>query len=277
MPYTRAMDYTEIQDHLVKIVQEAGEYIRGATAQTTTDKTNTKDFVTEADIASQDIIVSGIEMTIPGSIVLSEEHTPEKQQQLHQPNFAGFIIDPIDGTYNFKHDMRESGVSVGFIENGEPVVGVIYDPYKDEMYTAIKGRGAFCNGQQIHVAPTKTLDSANITTDNSYDDATMARTLKRHLAIYEQTGIMPWTGMHGSAVLTFANIARGRVDVYHHTSLKPWDNAAGFLLVREAGGVVWTLRGKEAKFTDAGILAGTPKVAAILWDVFAKIDPELLS
>lgn len=270
------MDYTEIQEHLVKIAREAGEYIRVATAQTTTDKTNAKDFVTEADIAVQDIIISGIEEAMPESVVLSEEHPPEKQRQLNQLDFTGFIIDPIDGTYNFKHDMGESGVSIGYIENGEPVLGVIYNPYKDEMYTAIKGHGAFCNNQPIHVAPTETLDSANVTTDNSYEDAVMARTLKRHLAIYEQSGTMPWTGMHGSAVLAFANIAHGRVDIYHHSSLKPWDNAAGFLLVREAGGVVWTLRGKEAKFTDTGILAGTPKVAAILRDVFAKIDPELL-
>lgn len=270
------MDYTEIQDHLTKIARQAGEYIRGATAQTTTDKTNAKDFVTEADIAAQDIIVTGIEEVMPGSIILSEEHSPEKQQQLYQPDFTGFVIDPIDGTYNFKHDMRESGVSIGYIENGEPTVGVIYDPYKDEMYTTIKNKGAFCNSNRIHVAPTETLDSANVTTDNSYEDELMVRTFKRHLAIYEQTGIMPWTGMHGSAVLTFANIARGRVDVYHHSSLKPWDNAAGFLLVREAGGVVWTLHGEEARFTSAGILVGTPKVATILRDVFAKIDPDLL-
>lgn len=261
----------------MKAAREAGDYIREAKAQNTTDKTNAKDFVTEADIAAQDIIVSGIEEAMPGSIVLSEEHELEKQQQLYQSDFTGFIIDPIDGTYNFKHDMRESGVSIGYVENGEPSMGVIYDPYKDEMYTAIKGKGAFCNGRAIHIAPTETLDSANVTTDNSYDDATMDRTFRRHLAIYEQTGTMPWTGMHGSAVLAFANIACGRVDVYHHTSLKPWDNAAGFLLVREAGGVVWTLDGKEAKFTDAGILAGTPKVTAILKDIFAKIDPELLS
>jgi len=144
------------------------------------------------------------------------------------------------------------------------------------MYAAVKGHGAFCNSQSIHVSNTETLDSANVITDNSYEDAAMARTLKRHLAIYERTGTMPWTGIHGSGVLGFANIAHGRVDAFHHSSLKPWDNAAGILLVREAGGVVWTLDGKEAKFTDAGILAGTPKVAAILRDIFAKIDPELL-
>jgi myo-inositol-1(or 4)-monophosphatase len=271
------MNYIEMQTHLVKITRAAGEYIRGSSALETTDKTNTKDFVTKADIEAQRIIVEGIEAVMPKGVVLSEEYPPEKQQQLYQPDFTGFVVDPIDGTYNFKHDMGASGVSIGYIENGEPMVGVIYNPFKDEMYTAIKGRGAFCNNQPIHVAATETLDSANVITDNSYEDAAMARTLKRHLAIYDQTGTMPWTGMHGSAVLALADIARGRVDAYHHSSLKPWDNAAGILLVREAGGVVWTLEGKEASFTSPGVLAGTPKVAAILKDVFAKIDPELLS
>lgn len=270
------MDHTDIQEHLVRIAREAGDYIRGSSAFETTDKTNTKDFVTKADIEAERIIIEGIEKALPDQVILSEEHSPEKQQQLYRADFTGFVIDPIDGTYNFKHDMGASGVSIGYIENGEPIVGVVYNPYKNEMYTAIKGQGAFCNSQPIRVATTEALDSANVITDNSYDDATMARTLRRHLAIHEQTGTMPWTGMHGSAVLAFGDIARGRIDAYHHSSLKPWDNAAGFLLVREAGGVVWTLEGDEATFTSASVLAGTPKVAEILKDIFAKINPELL-
>lgn len=266
------MNYSEIQTQLVATAKQAGKYIRSSNAHDSTDKTNAKDFVTTADIAAQDIIVAGIEKALPGSIVLSEEHAPEKQQQLYNSDFTGYIIDPIDGTYNFKHDMHESGVSIGYIENGIPIVGVIYDPYRDEMYTAIKDKGAFCNDQPIHVSAVTNLGSASVSTDNSYEDAIMAQTLRRHLAIYEQTGIMPWTAMHGSAVLTFANIAHGRIDAYHHSSLKPWDNAAGFLLVREAGGVVWTLDGSEANFTDAGLIAGTPKIAQQLRDIFAQIS-----
>lgn len=270
------MNHSEIKNYLTTAARKAGAYIRSTTAQTATHKTNTKDFVTEADITSQDIIVTEIETTMPGSVVLSEEHSPEKQQLLYDPDFTGFVIDPIDGTYNFKHDMHESGVSIGYIENGEPTVGVIYDPYKDELYAAIKNQGAFCNGRPIHASTTETLDSANINTDNNYDDQAMARTLRRHLAIYEQTGVMPWTGMHGSAVLAYCNIACGRLDAYHHSGLKPWDNAAGALLVREAGGVFWTLNGQGGHYTQADVLAGTPKVAALLKDVFTKIDPELL-
>jgi myo-inositol-1(or 4)-monophosphatase len=232
------MNHREIQQCIVTAAKAAGHYILANDTQESTNKTNTKDFVTSADLAAEKIIIETIENTIPKVVILSEEHSTEKQQQLYVEDFTGFIIDPIDGTYNFKHNMNESGISIGYIENGEPQVGVIYNPYRDEIYTAIKKGGAFCNGEKIQVAPTETLDSANVTTDNSYEDAVMARTLQRHLAIYGQTGIMPWTGLHGSAVLAYANIAHGRVDAYHHISLKPWDNAAGLLLVREAGGVV---------------------------------------
>jgi len=270
------MNHIELLNSLVTIARKAGQYIVTSGAMETTNKTNTKDFVTTADIAAEKIIVEGIEAILPNTIVLSEEHSAEKQQLLYARDFTGFIVDPIDGTYNFKHDMAHLGVSIGYVEHGQPMIGVVYDPYKDEMYTAIKGSGAFCNSKAIHVATTSTLESANITTDNSYEDEIMARTLRRHLAIYEQTGMMPWTGLHGSAVLAYANIAHGRVDAYHHASLKPWDNAAGFLLVREAGGVVWTLHGEEAIFTDSAILAGTPKIAEILRDTFSQIDPELL-
>lgn len=270
------MTHTEIQQHLITIAKKAGEYIRGSQEIDSTTKTNIKDFVTTADIRSQDIIVAGIAEALPESVVLSEEHSADKRQQLYEEDFSGSVIDPIDGTYNFKHDLHHSGVSIGYIENGDPTVGVIYNPYRNEMYTVIKGHGAFCNNRPIHVASTKSLESANVTTDNCYEDAAMARTLKRHLAIYEQTGIMPWTGIHGSAVICLADIAHGRIDALHHTGLKPWDNAAGLLLVREAGGVTWTLEGREAHFTDSGVLTGTPKVAVILRDVFAKIDPELL-
>lgn len=270
------MDYTTVKNHLTKIARQAGEYIRGTKATSSTTKKNVKDFVTDADIASQKIIIEGIEKAIPGIVTVSEEHSPEQQEQMYEPDFTGFVIDPIDGTYNFKHDMRASAVSIGYIENGQPSVGVIYDPYKGEMYTAIKGQGAFCNDRPIKVAPTTTMDSANVTTDGGSNDARIVRALKRHMAIYEKTGRMPWTGMHGCAVTAMANVARGRFDAYHHGNLKPWDNAAGFLIVREAGGVAWTLDGKEASFTDPAILVATPEIGKQLCNVFTQLDPGLL-
>ncbi len=242
-----------------------------------TDKTNIKDFVTVADIKSQDIIRAELLKHFPDVIILSEEDDEITRQPMYEPDFTGYILDPIDGTYNFKRNMLESAVSIGYIENGQPVAGVVYDPYKDELYAAEKGEGATCNGAAIHVSGQQTIEGASIATSNSYDDEAMARNLRRHLAIYEQTGHMPWTNCPGSGVLIMTNIACGRFDIYHHNGLKPWDNAAAFLIIREAGGVVQTLTGEEAGFTTNHVLLGTPAVVTQLREVFSKLDPELLA
>lgn len=176
---------------LSRIARQAGEFMRGSTDRSHTNKSNAKDFVTVADIKSQDIIASELAKYFPDEVVLSEEHSEEDRRALFDSGFTGFVIDPIDGTYNFKRDMRESAISIGHITNGEPDYGVVYDPYKDELFTAEKGGGAFRNGQVIHVSEQSELAGASIATSNSYDDEAMARNLRRHLGIYEQTGVMP--------------------------------------------------------------------------------------
>lgn len=262
---------------MAHIAWQAGQYMRGSQETNSKDKTNTKDFVTVADIKSQAILRDRLLENEPTAIVLSEEDPEHKRAAMYETNFTGYVIDPIDGTYNFKRGMKESAISIGFIENGTPIRGVIYDPYKDEMYTTEKAKGAFVNEEKIRVSTQPDLVGASIATSNSYDDAAMARNLKRHLAIYEKTGIMPWTNCPGSGVLIMSNIARGRFDAYHHNGLKPWDNAAAFLLVREAGGEVWRLDGTPAKFTDSAVLIGNPMVVAALKNLFTSIDPLLLT
>ncbi|HKX73313.1 MAG TPA: inositol monophosphatase family protein [Candidatus Saccharimonadales bacterium] len=270
------MDYEAANKTLQDIAREAGAFMLGSDERESTDKTNVKDFVTVADIKSQNIIRGRLNAAFPGVAVLSEEDPEEARAQLFEPTFTGFVLDPIDGTYNFKRDMRESAISIGYIEGGRIKAGVIFDPYKNELFTVTEGKGAFRNGQPIHVSGQDGLAGASIATSNSYDDEPMVRNLNRHLAIYEQTGIMPWMVVPGSGVLLMANIACGRIDVYHHNGLKPWDNAVAFLLIREAGGKVLTLKGEEAAFTSATILGGTPAVVDALDEVFKKIDQTLL-
>ncbi len=117
------------------------------------------------------------------------------------------------------------------------------------------------------------LENASICTSNSYDGDAMRRNLARHLAIYDTTGVMPWTACPGSGVLIMAWIACGRFDAYHHNGLKPWDNAAAFLIIREAGGKVVTLQGDEAPFTTANLIVGVPSVVDRLVEVFSH-NPE---
>jgi myo-inositol-1(or 4)-monophosphatase len=264
-------------DEMKRAARKAGEFIRSSGDKDATEKTNAKDFVTVADIKSQDILRQELARAFPGMVILSEEDAEDARKAMYAPVFTGFVLDPIDGTYNFKRDMRESAVSIGYIENGEAMRGVIYDPYREELFEAEKGKGAFKNGKKIVVSGYSELASASIATSNSYDDTAMARNLRRHLAIYEKTGSMPWTSCPGSGVLILAWVACGRFDAYHHNGLKPWDNAAAFLLVREAGGVVHGLAsGKDVPFTAAAMVAGSPSITAQLEEIFRSVDQELL-
>ncbi len=259
-------------------VLEAGAYVLGSKETDHTDKSNKKDFVTVADIKSQNILRQSLERSFPGDVILSEEDSEEDRKRLFELGFTGFVLDPIDGTFNFKRNMRESAISVGEVVNGELVHGVVYDPFKDELYVAEKGKGATCNGVPITVNKNYDgLDGASVGTSNSYDKQAQIRNLKRELAIAEAAvDADVWNHLHGSGVLIMTNIACGRFDAYHHNGLKPWDNAAAFLIIREAGGVVQTLTGEDAPFTSATVLAGTPGAVRDLREIFSRIDPSLL-
>jgi myo-inositol-1(or 4)-monophosphatase len=263
---------------MASAAKQAGAFL--LTAQdyrASTQKSGIKDFVTAADLRSQEIIRELLSQHLPKALILSEEDQEIDRQALYRPDFSGFIIDPIDGTYNFKHDLTEYCVSVGEIEQGIPVRGVIYDPSRNELYVAEKGQGVTCNQQPIRVSDQSNLGGASVATSNSYDDEAAMRNLRRHLAIFEQTHSMPWTGCPGSAVLAMAWIASGRIDAYHHNSFKPWDNAAAFVILQEAGAVISKLNGEVATFTDSALLIGNPPITNELQKVFDTLPPELLS
>ena len=264
-------------DEMKRAALKAGEFMRASGDREATEKTNVKDFVTVADIKSQDILRRELLRAFPEVMILSEEDTEEERKEMYASGFTGFVLDPIDGTYNFKRDMRESAISIGYIEKGEPIRGVVYDPYRQELYESEKGKGALKNGERMAVSEQRELAGASVATSNSYDDEAMARNLRRHLALYEVTGTMPWTSCPGSGVLILAWVACGRIDAYHHNGLKPWDNAAAFLLVREAGGVVHALDDKsDVSFTAAAMIAGNPGIVSDLEKIFDRVDPGLL-
>ncbi len=263
---------------MIIAVKAAGDYMLQSNEREHTEKTNVRDFVTVADIKAQNIVFKMLGDAFPGTVVLSEELSEEEREPLKDQNFSGFVIDPIDGTYNFKRGMRESGISLGLVENGEIVMAAVYDPYKDELFYAEKGKGAYLNGERISVNPDYAgLNGASVATSNGYDGDAFDRNISRHGKIRELTGNTPWTTIQGSAVLVMTWVACGRIDAFHHNGLKPWDNAAAFLIVREAGGVVQTLTGDEALFTSPTVLMVTPDAVRDLREVFNQIDPALLA
>lgn len=222
----------------------------------TTTKANEGDLVTAADLASEKIIIDTIKSAFPDDTVISEEleesHGALSTENL--PQLTAWVIDPIDGTNNFKHGMAYSGISIGYVENGQPVIGGILDPYRDLLYTAKLGEGAACNGKPIHVSNKTELNTGTrICTSNS---SALGGT-KANLARFTNLGDV-WVDVLGSAVLIIVDIASAKLDLYHHNGLKPWDNAAGFLIAQEAGAKIVGLNGQPVNWLTNEVVIGNP-------------------
>lgn len=242
-------------DLAVQAAKIAGDIIKSSHPQKgTTAKEGRLNFVTAADLASEKAIIEHIKKAYPDDAILSEETNSKLDNPLSLPHL--WIIDPIDGTNNFRRQRDYSAISIGYVEKGEMTAGVIYNPFRDELFTAEKGKGAFLNGDPIHVAEEKDLTKTEMATDNWYDPAGTRENLNLVLKLEK----IPFMFMKGSAVLVLAEIASGRMDLYVHNFLKPWDNAAGFLLVREAGGVVKDLQGNDVSFLSPQAVAGNATI-----------------
>ena len=205
-------------------------------------------FVTDADVAVQTFLKKELAALLPASRFFAEEQ--ENEPLTDAPTF---VVDPIDGTLNFMRRRNMSAVSIGLLENKQPVMGVVYNPYADEMFTAEAGRGAFLNGRKIAVSQTP-FDQAMVSIGTSPYDAELARrTMSAATQFLLRGGDLRRSG---SAALDLCDVACGRSDVFFELRLRPWDVAAGSLLVKEAGGVFRSL-GHDAPYYDgaSGILA----------------------
>jgi len=205
--------------------------------------------VTETDRASEAHIVLRLRETFPDHHILAEE---EGGDALHTPG-AIWIIDPVDGTNNFAHNFPHVGISIALIVDGEPRVGVIYDPLRDELFAAQRGEGATCNGDPIHVSAMTSLAESFLATGFPYDrrvaeDNNVSRFdhfLRRSLGVRRA----------GAAVLDLAYVACGRFDGFWERGLSPWDVAAGILIIQEAGGKVTDFDGVPLPLDGEQIVA----------------------
>lgn len=231
--------------------QLAGEVVRNTPpTDGVIHKEGRANIVTVADLASEKKIMEAIKANYPNDTILSEETEADLGDILSLDSL--WVIDPIDGTNNFRYQRNYSCVSIGYVEKGVIKAGVVYDPFRDELFYTEKGQGAYVNDRKIAVGTQTELGKVTVATDNSYDPIGTRRNLEMILRFNP----MPWVLMKGSAVLTMCEVASGRIDLYLHTAVKPWDNAAAFLLIEEAGGIVRGLNGEKINFLSPNVVAG---------------------
>jgi myo-inositol-1(or 4)-monophosphatase len=191
----------------------------------------TIDLVTEVDKASEALLVGGLQASFPEHDFLAEENDYGSRGASHK-----WIIDPLDGTTNFAHGFPWFAVSIALEIEGEICLGIVYHPMMDELFSAVKGCGAQLNGRPLRVTACNRLQNSLLATGFPYDSASDPENNFRQFAAFQKScrGIR----RAGAAALDLAYVAAGRFDGFWECKLKPWDVAAGQLLVREAGGRV---------------------------------------
>ena len=205
------------------------------------------DPVTNVDIASEKVILEIIRDSFPEHDIITEE----SDLALHGSSVR-WIIDPVDGTVNYAHDYPVVAVSIGVEVNGVLVVGVVYNPIREEFFHAVRGEGAFLNDGPIHVSEVDVLERSLLATGFPYDIRENPRNNLAHFAYMAVTAQA--IRRDGSAALNLCYTAMGRFDGYWELIISPWDTAAGALMVTEAGGKVTNLKGGEFSVYQRQIL-----------------------
>ena len=233
----------EVVNKICSLVRESGKVMLNADREKMAIdiKSGVADLVTEYDKGIQEQLKVGLKSILPEAKFIGEEGSND---ELTDEGYA-FIVDPIDGTTNFVKDYHMSAISVALLNGKDVVAGVVYNPYLDETFYAIKGEGAFCNGKRISVS-SQPIDKALVIFGSSpYDKSLFPKTIE---VLSEYFYKVLDIRRSGSAALDLCCIASGRADLFFELQISPWDFAAGKLLVEEAGGVVTTLDGEPLSF-----------------------------
>jgi len=211
------------------------------------------DFVSDADRAAEKAVIDCIHKHYPDHAILAEESGASGDSSVV------WIIDPLDGTTNYLHGFPVFAVSIGVQENGRMEHGVVYDPLRQELFTASRGAGAQVDGHKLRVSGQMELPRALLGTGFPFRKAGLD--IAPYLAMLSKA-IVHTSGVRraGAAALDLCYVAAGRLDAYFETGLQAWDLAAGSLIVREAGGIVSGLDGSENFLETGHVLCGTPRI-----------------
>lgn len=264
IPYTvGSKSFTAVA---VNTASKAGEWIKSRLGliQKVNEKSSSSDLVTEVDKGAETLIRNLIKTHFPTHAILGEEGveagaaaSTEALQEMSEEEFL-WIIDPIDGTTNFVHGFPFFCVSIALARRGEVIVGVVYDPIRDEMFVAEKGKGAYVKGQTMHVSKEKELSQALVATGFPID---REKTLPINMA--GLNALVPKVRnirSGGAAALHLAYVAAGRLSGFWELGLNSWDVAAGSLLVQESGGTITDTQGKPFSLAVRNVLATNGRI-----------------
>jgi myo-inositol-1(or 4)-monophosphatase len=249
----------------VRAARRAGSIINRATLDGSALEVKSKqvnDYVTQVDRAAEEAVIGIVHKAYPDHAFLAEESGSTGAGAEYR-----WIIDPLDGTTNFIHGFPQYCVSVAVEHRGALAHAVVYDPVRNELFTASKGRGAFLNDRRIRVSKCTRLQDALVGTGFPFKELTRVdlylRQLKRLMS--DASGVR----RAGAAALDLAYVACGRLDAFWELGLSPWDMAAGALLIQEAGGLVGDLKGDSGYLESGDVCAATPKLFRALLEAMA--------
>lgn len=259
----------EFVEAAIEIAREAGAILqeialrREAQDQKTFELKGDFDLVTEADKASEQRIVQRLRERFPDHSIVAEEGGGADLGSPYR-----WYVDPLDGTTNFAHAFPVYNVTLGLEKDGVPIAGVVFDPTRNEMFSASRGGGAFLNGRRIAVTPTARIEDSLV--------ATGFPSRKRHQNVnvhfyYQLAMLSHGVRRAGAAAIDLAYVACGRIDAFWEFGLNPWDMAAGILLIEEAGGKISTMRGDVHHLRSPDLLASNAALHAPILALFQEV------
>ena len=255
----------------VRAARNAGDLIQRSSENVghlTISKKSKNDFVSEVDRIAEAEIIQVIKYAYPDHSILAEESGE------HKGNDYTWIIDPLDGTTNFLHGYPQYAVSIALKHKEKIEIGVVYDPLRDELFTAEKGGGAMLNNRRIRVSKQNDINAALIGTGFPFK---YPQHLDAYIGMFKTlTPITAGIRRAGSAALDLAYLSAGRLDGFWEIGLKEWDMAAGILLVQEAGGVVTDFSFNEHYLKSGNVITGNPKMHQALYKAIEPYVTEQL-
>ena len=249
-----------------EVVRQAGKFLMEEFGKVSAAQVETKSLnslVSYADKKAEGILTEGLLECLPGSTFLTEEKTVSQERGEFQ-----WIIDPLDGTTNFLHQIPIYAVSVGLRQGDEMIMGIVYEPNRDECFYAWKGSGAFLNGKKITVKKNDKLADSLLATGFPYYE--FEKTPQYLEALKELMQTTRGLRRMGAAAVDLAYTAAGRFDAFYEYNLEIWDVAAGYFIVQEAGGAVCDFNGGDKYVDGTEIIAGSPEITQKVLEILRK-------